>query len=227
VTRSIPMLALLATLLAASRAPAAVVVVRPDFKSVADHVHSLTVLVRGHAFVAGRDEEGHLRVNEGSSAASGVLVGGGLVVTDLSSVTLPGKGGMPEPVASIEVQISAVGTVPAEVASLDAELGVAVLRLPDAARELPGAVLARQDRDENDGYIAIGADGTHVTALPVLAGRGGARLTLDRDLPDVFRGGPLFDGQGRLAGLIVGTSAAVPASQLRPLLDKLLGSDGI
>ena len=225
--RSVPSLAVLAVLLGASRAPAAVIVSGPDFKSVADHVHSLTVLVRGRAFVARRDHEGHLRVNEGSSAASGVLVGGGFVVTDLSTVTLPGKDGIPEPVAAIEVAIADVGTVPAQVASLDPDLGVAVLRLPDETRQLPGAVLAREERGETDGYIAIGANGTRLTAWPVLAGRGGSRLAIDRALPDLFRGGPLFDGHGRLAGVIVGASAAIPISQLRPLLDKLLAPDGI
>jgi hypothetical protein len=232
VSRSIaaPLAVLAALSLPASHARAAVIVPAPDFKSVADRVHALTVLVRGRAFVAGHDEAGHLRVDEGTSAASGVLVGAGLVVTELSSVTLPGKDGKPEPVSGIEVVIPEVGSVPAEIASVDADAGIAVLRLPDETRELPGAVLALREHSDGDAFIAIGADGTRLRAVPVLAGRSGGdglRLRIDRELPDLFRGGPLFDGQGRLAGLIVGGNAAIPVSRLRPILDRLLGSDGI
>jgi len=56
------------------------------------------------------------------------------------------------------------------------------------------------------------------------------RLRTDRALPASFRGGPLFDAQGRLAGVNVRResdgSTAVPASLLRPLLEKLLGAGG-
>jgi hypothetical protein len=232
VSRSVaaPLAVLTALSLSAWQGRAAVIVSTPDFKSVADHVHALTVLVRGRAFVAGRDEAGHLRVDEGRSAASGVLVGAGLVLTELSSVTLPGKDGRPEPVSGIEVVIPEVGSVPGEIATIDVDAGIAVLRLPDETREIGGAVLAQRDRGENDAFIAIGADGTHLRAVPVLAGRSGGdglRLRIDRALPDLFRGGPLFDGQGRLAGLVVSANAAIPVSRLRPILDRLLGSDGI
>jgi hypothetical protein len=217
----------------AGSASAAVVVTGPDFKSVADRVHALTVLVRAHAFVSGRDAGGHLRVDEGVSASSGVLVGGALAVTDLSSVTLPGKDGKPEPVAAIEVVLPEVGTVPAQVAAVDAGLGIAVLRLPDETREIPGAVLASGDSAESEARIAIGADEAHLRAIPVQVGvpeggdESGSRLAIDRALPDFFRGGPLFDGQGRLAGVIVGSSGAVPVSQLRSLLGKLAAAGGI
>jgi hypothetical protein len=61
----------------------------------------------------------------------------------------------------------------------------------------------------------------------VRADPSGSRLSLDRALPDFFRGGPLFDDHGHLAGVIVGSSAAVPVSQLRPLLDKVAAAGGI
>jgi hypothetical protein len=216
-------------LLLAGSASAAVVVPGPDLKTVADRVHALTVLVRARAFVMGRDAGGHLHVDEGLSATSGVLVGDALAVTDLSSVTLPGKDGKPEPVAVIEVVLPEVGTVPAQVAAVDADLGIAVLRLPDETRELPGAVLATADGGASEARIAIGADDTHLRAIPVVVGAGasGSRLSLDRALPDFFRGGPLFDDQGHLAGVIVGSSGAVPVSQLRPLLDKVAAAGGI
>jgi hypothetical protein len=212
-------------LLLAGSASAAVVVPAPDFKTVADRVHGLTVLVRARAFVMGRDASGRLHVDAGLSATSGVLVGGALAVTDLSSVTLPGKDGKPEPVAAIEVVLPEVGTVPAQVLAVDADLGIAVLRLPDELRELPGAVLATVEDGESDTRIAIGADDTHLRAIPVVVGAGpsGSRLSLDPALPDFFRGGPLFDDQGHLAGVIVGSSGAVPVSQLRLLLDKAAG----
>jgi len=216
-------------LLLAGSASAAVVVSTPDFKTVADRVHGLTVLVRARAFVMGRDAGGHLHVDEGLSAISGVLVGGALAVTDLSSVTMPGKDGKPEPVAAIEVVLPEVGTVPAQVAAVDTDLGIAVLRLPDETRELPGAVLATADGAESEARIAIGADDTHLRAIPVVvrSDPSGSRLSLDRALPDFFRGGPLFDAQGHLAGVMVGAGAAVSSSQLRALLDKLAGAGGI
>jgi len=218
--------------LVAGSASAAVVLQNPDFKSVADRVHALTVLVRGHAFVAEHDAEGHLRVEEGVSATSGVLLGRALVATDLSSVTLAGKDGKPEPVASIEVVLPEVGTVPAQVAATDPALGIAILRLPDEMREVAGAVLAAGDGGDSEARIAIGADDTHLRAIPVLVGAAnasddGAPLAIDRVLPGFFRGGPLFDEQGRLAGVIVGSSGAVPASRLRALLDKLAAPSGI
>jgi len=219
--------------LVAGSASAAVVLQNPDFKSVADRVHALTVLVRGHAFVAEHDAEGHLRVEEGVSATSGVLLGRALVATDLSSVTLAGKDGKPEPVASIEVVLPEVGTVPAQVAATDPALGIAILRLPDEMREVAGAVLAAGDGGDSEARIAIGADDTHLRAIPVLVGaanasdEGGAPLAIDRALPGFFRGGPLFDEQGRLAGVIVGSNGAVPASRLRALLDKLGAPSGI
>jgi len=148
-------------------------------------------------------------------------------------VTLAGKDGKPEPVASIEVVLPEVGTVPAQVATTDPALGIAVLRLPDEMREVSGAVLATSDGGESEARIAIGADDTHLRAIPVLVGTanapadGGSRLAIDRALPDFFRGGPLFDAQGRLAGLIVGSSGAVPVSRLRALLDRLAAPSGI
>jgi hypothetical protein len=234
VSQSVPLRAAVVVLscgfLVVPSASAAVVVPGPDFKSIADRVHALTVLVRARAFVLGRDAGGRLHVDEGVSATSGVLVGDALAVTDLASVTLPGKDGKPEPVAAIEVVLPEVGTVPALVAAVDTGLGIAVLRLPDATRELPGAVLAPGDGGESQTRLAIGADDTHLRVVSVLVGganESGSRLAIDRALPDFFRGGPLFDAQGHLAGVMVGAGAAVSSSQLRALLDKLAGAGGI
>jgi hypothetical protein len=161
-------------------------------------------------------------------------VGGGLALTDLASVTVPGHDGMPEPADAIEVAVPEVGSVPAKVVGIVSDLGLAVLRLSDEARELPGAILQPSDPNEKQALIAIGAGERRLTAVTVVAGPPDGedviRLPIDRALPDLFRGAPLFDEQGRLSAVIVRSGAgaeAAPVSHLRPILDKLLGSNGI
>jgi len=228
-----------ATVFACSAAAAVVVPgpPGPDFKPVADRVHALTVLVRARAFIADRSDDGRLQVHEAASSASGVLVGHGLAITDLGAVTLPRRDGQLERAAEIEVVVADVGTIPARLVGVDAALGVAVLRLPDETRTLPGASLTAGHPAAAEPMIAFGADDRHLTAIrvqvnDVVDGEGDAfRLQTDRAFPEPFWGGPLFDAQGRLAGLIVrpqGTGGtAIPASLLRPLVEKIVGAGGI
>src|SRR5207249_11323049 len=122
---------------------------------------------------------------------------------------------------SIKVILADVGTIPAPLLAVDAALGLAVLQLPDEVRALPGAALTAGPPAAGDPMIAIGADDRHLTAIGVVVddvgGEGdGSRLQTDRALPEPFWGGPLFDAQGRLAGLIVhpegNGGTAIPAS---------------
>ena len=209
---------------------------RPDFKPVADRVHALAVLVSARAFIAERTDDGRVQVHEAVSSASGVLIGNGLALTDLGAVSLPRRNGGLEPPSEIEVVIAGVGVVSARLVAGDAALGLAILRLPDEARALPGASLAIDPPGPGATMIAIGADDRSLTVIGVVLDGvvdgedDSPRLRTDRALPASFRGGPLFDAQGRLAGVNVRResdgSTAVPASLLRPLLEKLLGAGG-
>ena len=225
--------------LSAGAARAAVVVPlpqRPELQAVADRVHALTVQVRARAFIA-EHTDGGLRVHEATSSASGVLVGNGLVLTGLSAVMLRGREGGLQPANEIEVVVDDVGTLPARLLAGDTGLEVAVLQRPDEAGSLAGASLAAEDPNAGDAMLAIGVDGDSIRAVGVFlerAGLGdgtGPRLQIDRALPPLFWGGPVFDDRGHLVGITTHPAStggtAVPASLLRPLLRRLLGGSGI
>ena len=219
--------------------PSGAAVVLPDspnpaLQSVADRVHALAVLVRARALVAEQWEEGALRVHEALSSASGVLIGDGLALTEFGALALAMADGRKELAGQIEVIVDDVGPLPAQVVFADAALDVAVLRLPETARALPGALLASADPEVGDAMLAIGAVGdtlevltTHLTRVDP-GEEGTRRLRTDRALRPPFWGGPLFDARGRLAGLNTpptgGVGTAVPASLLRPLVRKLLAA---
>ena len=225
--------------LSAGAARAAVVVPlpqHPELQAVADRVHAFTVQVRARAFVADQTDGG-LRVHDAVSSASGVLVGDGLVLTGLGTVTLRGRDGGLQPANEIEVLVTDVGPLPARLLAGDAALDVAVLKLPDEARSLPGASLAAEDPNVGDAMLATGVDGDSIRVVGVLLERlgvgddAGPRLQTDRALPPPFWGGPLFDDRGHLVGITTHPASAggpaVPASLLRSLLRRLRGGSGI
>jgi len=203
----------------------------PGLQSVADRVHALAVLVRARALIGERTDGGGLRVHEALSLASGVLIGNGLALTELGAVTLTAADGRREVASQIEVVVDDVGPLPAHVLAADAALDLAVLRLPDEARALPGALLAPDDPDIGDPLLAVGADGDSLDAVGVHLTRvdsgadGTRRLRTDRALPAPFWGGPLFDARGRLGGLNTppagAAGTAVPASLLRSAVAKV------
>ena len=206
----------------------------PGLQAVADRVHALAVLVRARALIPERTDDGALRVHEALSSASGVLVGDGLALTELGALVLTTADGRREVASQIEIVVDDVGPLPVHVIVADAALDVAVLRLPDEARKLPGAVFAAGDPDVGDAMLAVGADGDSLDVLGVRltqvdsAEDGTRRLRTDRSLPAPFWGGPLFDARGHLAGLstppVDAAGTAIPASLLRPVLRKLLAA---
>lgn len=178
----------------------------PDLQTVADRAHGFTVLVVSRA--AGEEKR-----------ASGVLIRGGLVLTDLNGLVSPGADGSIAPRAEIVVVIDHLGPLPAALAGGDTDLGIAVLRLPDVAKKVPGASIATEDPAVADNLVAMGTDGTVVDVLGVKVDHveSGARLRTSSVLPETFRGGPLFDVHGDLAALELPLGAAIASSVLRLL----------
>lgn len=184
-------------------------VVRPlwapaDLHSIADKAHGFTVFVIA-------------KTGESQISASGVLINGGLVLTDLHGlVAKQADGSLSE--AEIVVVLDGLGAVPARLAGADVALGIAVLRLPDEARKLPGADIATSDPGVADELLAMGTDGKVVDVLGVRVDHVGLPLLhTSATLPGSFRGGPLFDASGHLAALELPGGAAAASSVLRLL----------
>jgi S1-C subfamily serine protease len=209
---------------------------RPELQAIADRVHGFTVQVRARAFLVDQPD-GHLRGRELLSSASGVLVGNGLVLTGLGTVAMRGPQDGLQPASEIVVVVDDVGTLPARLLAVDANLGIAVLQLPEEASSLAGASLATEDPNVGDAMLAIGVDGDSIRVVGLVLEQVGVgddarpRLQTDHALPPLFWGGPLFDDRGKMAGITIHppgtTGTAVPASVLRPLLQRLLGTGGI
>ncbi|MFL5308988.1 MAG: hypothetical protein ACJ79H_00905, partial [Myxococcales bacterium] len=91
--------------IAAGASAAAVVLPPPEagLQAVADRVHALAVLVRARALVPERTDDGALKVHQALSSASGVLIGDGLVLTELGAVALTAADGRKEVVSQIEI----------------------------------------------------------------------------------------------------------------------------
>lgn len=179
----------------------------PDLQAVADRAHGWTVFVIAHS--------GGEQVT-----SSGVLLRGGLVLTDLHGLIAQQADGSLAP-AEIEVLVDGLGPKPVLLAGGDASLGIAVLQLPDQLRNLPGATVAGDDPQVADELLAMGNDGNAINVLGVKVDRlgPGARLQTSAVLPATFRGGPLFDTRGQLAALSLASGAAT-ASSVRRLLDQ-------
>jgi S1-C subfamily serine protease len=179
-----------------------------QLKDVADRLHATVIEVRSSA-AASADVET-------ATYGSGVLIGDGLALTTLHTVSGGGK---------IEVLAPAGGTVTAKLAGGFPQIDLAVLRLDDAAA-LPSAPLADQPPAVGDALIAMGTDDDVVTAVGVtVAAINGDLLVLasNRRVDSRFWGGPIFDTQGRLVAIGIATLAqpgAVTAAALRTLLER-------
>jgi len=208
----------------------------PDLQAIADQVHGFTVQVRATAFVA-EHTDGPLRVHEEVNLSSGVMVGEGLVLTTLSSVSVRGPDGRVQTADQLAVLVEDVGPLPARLLAGDTDLDVAVLQLPAQARSLPGATLAADDPSAGDGMVALCVDGDSIKAVGLRLERiatgddAEPQLRTEHALPAPFWGGPLFDDRGQLAGIATRATGAegtgVPASSLRTLLRRTLAHGGI
>ncbi len=179
----------------------------PDLNAIAERAHGWTVFV---AATSGAD----------SVSASGVLIPGGLVVTDLHGLLFRRPDGTVAP-AEIVVMVDGIGPLPALLAGFDAELGLAVLKLPDQVRGLPGAAIATTDPGVADQLLAMGNDGKGVDVLGVKVDHvDHAWLHTTSRLPAAFRGGPLFDTSGNLAALELAFGVAAASSVVRLLEQK-------
>jgi S1-C subfamily serine protease len=229
--------------LIACAAHAAVVrplVPHPELQGVADRVHALAVLVQAQAPIELADKTGRVVHTATQSASSGVLMGGGVVLTDLRAVAMR-IGDRLQAAPTINVQIDGVGSFAARLIGADASSGVAVLRLPDAPGGLAGAALAKGDPLAGDAVLALGIDGRDVTAVGVVLEQSSDKLQTRQPLPEQFWGGPLFDAHGDLVGLALpaagtplpatpaavpdqapdeGRTEPVPASTLRALVER-------
>lgn len=202
--------------LIASAAHAAVVrplVPHPELRGVADKVHALAVLVQARAPIELADKTGRVVHTATQSASSGVLMGGGLVLTDLRAVAMR-IGDRLQAAPTINVQIDGVGSFAARLIGADSSSGVAVLRLPDAPGSLPGAALAKGDPLAGDAVLALGIEGREVTAVGVvLEQQSSDKLQTKQPLPEQFWGGPLFDAHGDLVGLALPAAGTPPPAE--------------
>lgn len=184
--------------------------------AVIDRVHGMAVQV----FAATSAE----KIN----TAAGVLVGDGLVLTDLRAVQVEGPDGDLQPATEIAV-LTTEGVFPARLVDAALDAGVAVLELPEAARPLEGPPLA--ERTSSDQLLALRASKQGPALLLEVIGFSIRRtedplgLRSARGLPLSFAGAPVFDAGGALAGLLVSPSAndivLVPAARLVQILARV------
>jgi hypothetical protein len=182
---------------------------------VVDEVHGMVVQV----FAA----RGADKIN----TASGVLAGGGVVLTDLRTLFFDGAGGSMQAATQIAV-LTSQGAFPARVVGSVFETGVAVLELPELARELEGPPLAEGSSDVGDQLLAIRASKQgpsvvfEVIGFSIEQTANPLRLRAAPGLPINFAGAPVFDARGALAGLLVGPTGQdiifVPPARLQQIL---------
>ncbi|HEY2028866.1 MAG TPA: trypsin-like peptidase domain-containing protein [Myxococcales bacterium] len=208
---------------AANAARAAVVVPgnpETDLKVVADRVHSRVVVVRADAAVASSGDPQALGTTVSFGAAT--LLGDGFAVTALHTVgiSLPGK---MVPWKNIQVQVPQNGVVVAEVVAWFPEVDLALLRLPGTA-SISSLPLESQAPKAGAPLIALGADeeGIRVIGVASVAASDDALLlTSNHALDSRYWGGPLFDAEGNLAGIILPSTrpTALSAASLAAMLD--------
>jgi S1-C subfamily serine protease len=175
-----------------------------QLKDVADRLHDTVVEVRATGGVV-------------PLYGTGVLIGGGLALTTLHTVSGGG---------AVEVLVQG-GAAPlaAKLVGGFPQIDLAVLHL-DGASSLPSVPLAEQAPVVGDALIAMGADEDTVDAVGVnVAAVNGDLLVLasTRRVDSRFWGGPIFDTQGRLVAIALSTIAlpgAITASALRSLLQQ-------
>jgi hypothetical protein len=162
------------------------------------------------------------------NVASGVLAGGGLVLTELRAVLVEGSDGGLQPAAEIAV-LTTKGAFRARLAGGDARVGIAVLKLPESAEALDGPPLAEASPRSADQVVALRASKKGPALLFEAIGfsmpssEDSLRPRPAAGLPASFAGAPVFDGRGKLAGLLVAGSRndirLVPAELLLEILD--------
>ena len=159
------------------------------------------------------------------NAFPGVLVGDGLVLTDLRGLQVAGPGGDLQPAAEIAV-LTTQGIFPARVVDAALDADVAVLELPEGARSLEGPPLG--EGTSGDQLLALRASKQGPALLLEVIGFSIRRpedplgLSSARGLPLSFAGAPVFDAGGALAGLLVSPSehdiVLVPSARLVQIL---------
>jgi hypothetical protein len=185
-------------------------------RAVVDRVHGMTVQV----FAAESAE----KIN----AAPGVLVGDGLVLTDLRALQVADPDGGLQPAMEIAV-LTAEGAFPARLVDSALDAGVAVLELPEAGRPLEGPPLA--EGTPGDQLLALRASKQGPSFLLEVIGFSIRRvedplgLRSARGLPVRFAGAPVFDAEGALAGLLVSPRedeiVLVPSARLSQILARV------
>ncbi|HYS10160.1 MAG TPA: serine protease [Myxococcales bacterium] len=211
------MMARLASLGLALGGAAYAAVIVPDpaarWKAIAERLFSTVVQVHG-------DESQHAAV----SSASGVLIGEGLAVTTLHAVAVP-SGEKLVPMQQAQIQVASGAPIDARVMDSSAELDLAILVFPDKATDLPAALLATELPAEGELLIAMGTGDEAVAVMGVVVSHvSGEVFTLasKRAIDARFRGGPLFDDRGRLAGILQVSedgARAVSARAIQRMLD--------
>ena len=186
--------------------------------AVVDRVHGMVVQI----FAA--------RSAEKINTASGVLAGGGLVLTDMRALLFDGPAGTMLVATEIAV-LTTKGTFPARIVDSALDAGVAVLELPEAARELEGAPLAEGSAGVGDQLLAVHASKQgpalvfDVIGFSVERTASPLRLRAAPGLPIAFAGAPVFDSGGELAGLLVGPTGQdiifVPPARLQQILERV------
>jgi S1-C subfamily serine protease len=184
------------------------------WKAVADRLHSTVIEVQG------------LQAHETIRHGTGVLIGNGLAITTLHAVALPSASGRMAPLQEVKVLLPDAGSMDAQVIAGAPDLDLAILRLPDQAASLEGATLASFVPVEGDRLVAMGAGDDAITAIGVVVSAVDGdlfALASKRMIDSRFWGGPLFDADGRLAGIQLTSlsgSRAISALAIQRLLDQ-------
>jgi S1-C subfamily serine protease len=196
-------------------------VILPDhdsrWKAVADRLFSTVIEVRGQ------------EAQETVSSGSGVLIGNGLAITTLHAVAVPGPDGRLVPLREVRVLVADVGPMDARVIAGVPEIDLALLLLPDRGASLAGAPLAAEVPAEGDLLVAMGAGDDAVTVRGVVVSSVNGdffALSGKRMIDSRFWGGPLFDGEGRLVGILL-TSLAGPKAISARVMQRLLDQRGV
>jgi S1-C subfamily serine protease len=204
---------LLGLALALGGSSAASVIVRtPPWKAIADRMVSTVVQVQG-------DEP------EQAPARAGVLIGNGLAVTTLREVAIRSGNGA-APFHELQVLLPDGSRVSARVVETLPELDLALLLLSSESAQLAAAPLATEVPAEGDLLIAMGTGQEEISVIGMVVSRvSGDVFALDskRAADSRFWGGPLFDEQGRLAGIqlaSVNGLKAVSARLIQRMLDR-------
>ena len=155
--------------------------------------------------------------------ASGVLAGGGLVLTDLRALLVDGQPATESAVLTIQ------GVFPARIVGGAIDAGVAVLELSEAASVLEGPPLAEQTSGEQLLAVRASKQGTsigfEVIGFSVKPSPDAFRIQPMPGVPIGFAGAPVFDAGGELAGLLVGPNerdvVLVPSPRLLEILGQV------